>query len=254
MSWTERGQHSHQCTGPGLLVVDTQQALGSQVTSPLWALSRAKSGVRTRSSSTLRTNPFGVSTGGRRTPAWAAPGVWPFCASSICVKASEHVWTLEGTAPTGQVAGEEVCKAAGAVPGRHTVCGANLAVRLAPDPTPGLRGYPGPCAHPGPEQRASHGLSRRLWLPGFLWLGSRLLFIVFKVFYCWEASSVSTEDVNKGNNLAIRKFLLAGPPGAPRPLQASPARQPAQREGGSLSPALSGSAPSYSLSCQHSAG
>ncbi|CAK7290091.1 hypothetical protein VULLAG_LOCUS962 [Vulpes lagopus] len=80
MSRTERGQHSHQRVGPSLLLVDTQQALGSQVgpgrratpppppaqrlapnapagahlprraagttgvTSPLWALSRAKSG------------------------------------------------------------------------------------------------------------------------------------------------------------------------------------------------------------------
>lgn len=35
--------------------------------------------------------------------------------------------------------------------------------------------------------------SRRLCPPGFLWLGSWLLFIVVKVFCCWEALCLSTE-------------------------------------------------------------
>lgn len=36
------------------------------------------------------------------------------------------------------------------------------------------------------------GLSRLRHLE-FLWLGSQLLFVVFKVFCCWEASSLSAE-------------------------------------------------------------
>lgn len=66
--------------------------------------------------------------------------------------------------------------------------------------------------------------SRCLRPPGGLWLGSRLILLLFK---CFAAGVSPWKDIHRGSNSAIRKPRLVCPPECPGRLQGSP-RQRAQ--------------------------
>lgn len=73
-----------------------------------------------------------------------------------------------------------------------------------------------PSLHEGadcpPQPTLQDGAECQLQALGFLWLGSRLLLLLFKCFAAGKPQASPRRDINKGNNLAIRKFRLVCPP------------------------------------------
>lgn len=111
-----------------------------------------------------------------------------------------------------------------------------------------------PSLHEGancsPQPTLEDGAECQLQAPGFLWLGSRLLLLSLKCFAAGKPRASPRRDINKGNNLAIRKFRLVCPP------QSALARSPGSAGAGEkpLVCSVSGSGTSYSPGCQRNGG